>query len=107
MVYGNIYDPAWREQQLLKELNIQGEEDDENNPDYTADDGENADGAEGGEPEGSRRRGQGREGHGQGHPRGAVLRGEGAAAKQLEGHEGRLPAGGGAAAPGGGAAPAG
>lgn len=48
MVYGNIYDPAWREQQLLKELNIPGEEDDENNPDYTADDGENTDGAEGG-----------------------------------------------------------
>lgn len=48
MVYGNIYNPAWREQQLLKELNIPGEEDDENGPDYTADDGENTDGAEGG-----------------------------------------------------------
>ena len=48
MVYGNIYDPAWREQQLLKELNIPGVDDDENNPDYTADDGENTDGAEGG-----------------------------------------------------------
>ena len=48
MVYGNIYDPAWREQQLLKELNIPGVDDDENNPDYTADGGENTDGAEGG-----------------------------------------------------------
>ena len=40
MIYGNIYDQSWRNAQLLKELNIEGDDnqDEEENPDYTADD---------------------------------------------------------------------
>ena len=40
MIYGNIYDPEYRNKLLLKELKIAGEDDDDtnDNPDYTADD---------------------------------------------------------------------
>lgn len=43
MVYGNIYDPEYRNKLLLKELKIAGQDDDDtnDNPDYTADDDTN------------------------------------------------------------------
>ena len=44
MIYGNIYDPNWRNAQLLKELNIDGQGDEnEDKTDYTADDDTSSD----------------------------------------------------------------
>ena len=48
MIFGNIYDPEWRNRQLLKELKIDGKEqgDEDEETDYSADDDTSEDGGE-------------------------------------------------------------
>ena len=58
MIYGNIYDPEYRNKLLLKELKIAGQDDDDtnDNPDYTADDTNNQ--TDGGQEDGTQDTGE-------------------------------------------------